>query len=172
VPIRATQLPFHALAMTRFAMHSLRVLLFAAATVPASGQTPTRAALHKGALVITNVSVVPMTSERVTPDAAVIVRDGRIAWIGPRRELKAPTGARVIDGRGGYLMPGLADMHTHLFSDGEEVADSAGPSELAVMVRTAWRGPSGSVGLAHCAFADRVMRVAARLQTATSARRA
>ena len=115
-------------------MHSLRVLLFAAATVPASGQTPTRAALHKGALVITNVSVVPMTSERVTPDAAVIVRDGRIAWIGPRRELKAPTGARVIDGRGGFLMPGLADMHTHLFSDGDEVADSAGPSELAVML--------------------------------------
>ncbi len=116
------------------------VLLLAAFAVPAGGQSPrgdapaTRAALHAGALVVTNVSMVPMTSERVIADAALVVRNGRIEWIGPRGELKVPASAQVMDGRGGYLLPGLADMHTHLFSDGDEVADSAGPSELAVML--------------------------------------
>jgi imidazolonepropionase-like amidohydrolase len=40
----------------------------------------------------------------------------------------------VIDGTGKYLIPGLADMHTHLFSDAEAVDDSAGPAELGVML--------------------------------------
>ena len=28
-----------------------------------------------------------------------------------------PAGAEIIDGNGGYLAPGLADMHTHLHAD-------------------------------------------------------
>ena len=44
------------------------------------------------------------------------VRDGRIAQIGPAGKVKVPAGALKIDGRGKYLMPGLADMHVHLSS--------------------------------------------------------
>jgi imidazolonepropionase-like amidohydrolase len=44
-----------------------------------------------------------------------------------------PAGTQQVDGRGGYLVPGLADMHTHLYSDGA-VPDSAGPAELGVLV--------------------------------------
>ena len=65
-------------------------------------------------LVFTNVNLVPMTSETVLPDRAVIVRGTRIAEILSSQDLKAPEGARLIDGRGAYLMPGLADMHVHL----------------------------------------------------------
>jgi hypothetical protein len=85
-------------------------------------------------LVITNVSIVPMTRDTVLRNAAVLARDGRITYVGPVSGLRVPRGARVIDGGGGYLIPGLADTHTHLFSDGEEVHDSAGPAELGVMV--------------------------------------
>jgi imidazolonepropionase-like amidohydrolase len=97
-------------------------------------QLATRGALASGDLAITNVSLVPMTGETVVRDAAVLARDGRITYVGPQKDLRVPSGARVVDGGGGYLMPGLADMHTHLFSDGEEVHDSAGPAELGVMV--------------------------------------
>lgn len=93
-----------------------------------------RGALAAGDLAITNVSVVTMTGNAIVRDAAVLARDGRITYVGPRSDLRVPQGARMVDGGGGYLMPGLADMHTHLFSDGEEVHDSAGPAELGVMV--------------------------------------
>ena len=103
------------------------------AAVPAR-RLAERGAVTSGDMVITNVSVVTMTSEAVVRDAAVLTRDGRITYVGPQRDLRVPQGARVVDGGGGYLMPGLADMHTHLFSDGDEVPDSAGPAELGVMV--------------------------------------
>ncbi len=63
------------------------------------------------------VNVVPMTSNRVDPDQTVLIRDGRIEAIGSREEIAVPDDATVIDGAGRYLMPGLADLHTHLGID-------------------------------------------------------
>jgi imidazolonepropionase-like amidohydrolase len=60
------------------------------------------------------VHVVPMDSERVLRDQTVVVRDGRIAEIGPRASLLPPDGARVVDAAGRYLMPGLTEMHAHI----------------------------------------------------------
>jgi imidazolonepropionase-like amidohydrolase len=126
-------------------MRALQALVFIAgsvSSVSATAQTApdpglaARGALASGGLAIRNVSVVPMTADTVLRDAAVLVRDGRIVYVGPEAGLRVPRGARVIDGGDGYLIPGLADMHTHLFSDGEEVHDSAGPAELGVMVAT------------------------------------
>ncbi len=51
----------------------------------------------------------------VLPDAALAVRDGRIAWLGPRAQL--PAGLRTehsIDGAGAWITPGLIDCHTHI----------------------------------------------------------
>ncbi len=61
-----------------------------------------------------NVDVVPMDRERVLENQTVIVREGRIARIGPAASVNAPAGAQVVDGRGKYLMPGLAEMHAHI----------------------------------------------------------
>lgn len=80
-----------------------------------------------------NVNVIPMDRERVLKDQTVIVRDGRIAEIGDAAKVKAPAGAVQIDGRGKYLVPGLIDMHTHLFSD-NEVPDSLAGDELRLMI--------------------------------------
>ena len=48
-------------------------------------------------------------------DAALLVRDGRVAALGPSAELVArhPSVERV-DGRGRAVLPGLANTHTHL----------------------------------------------------------
>ncbi|HKV35024.1 MAG TPA: amidohydrolase family protein [Pyrinomonadaceae bacterium] len=67
------------------------------------------------AIAFVNVNVVPFDRERILEGQTVIVRDGRIAEIGPANKMRVPAGAREIDGRGKYLMPGLADMHVHLF---------------------------------------------------------
>lgn len=61
-----------------------------------------------------NVQVIPMDRERVLADQTLIVRDGRIVIFGDRDAVSIPEGAQVIDGRGGYLLPGLVDMHVHI----------------------------------------------------------
>ena len=62
----------------------------------------------------TNVSVLAMDGERLLPDQTVIVRGDRIESIGPASKVTIPSGAMRIDGRGKYLMPGLAEMHAHV----------------------------------------------------------
>jgi hypothetical protein len=58
-----------------------------------------------------HVSVVPMDRDRVLADQTVLIDKGVITAIG--REVRVPHGARVIDGSGKFLSPGLADMHSH-----------------------------------------------------------
>ena len=58
---------------------------------------------------------------QVLPRATVLVRNGRIAAVGP--QVQAPDGARIIDARGKTLLLGLIDSHTHVF--GPEVLRAA-----------------------------------------------
>jgi len=46
-------------------------------------------------------------------DGVVLVRDGRIADVGPRGAVSVPQGVRVIDVTGATIIPGLMDMHAH-----------------------------------------------------------
>jgi len=58
-----------------------------------------------GALVITNVHVVPMDTERVLRRHAVVVRRGVIEAVGPEEDIAMPADARQVDGRGAYRSP-------------------------------------------------------------------
>ncbi|MGA2149794.1 MAG: amidohydrolase family protein, partial [Bryobacteraceae bacterium] len=51
----------------------------------------------------------------IVPDGAMLVRDGRIAAIGPRREIErelAPE-TEIIDAGGRVVLPGFVDAHSH-----------------------------------------------------------
>ena len=61
-----------------------------------------------------NVNAVPMDTNRVLADWTVVVGDGKVISMGPSSAVTPPQGATVIDGRGRYLMPGLAEMHGHI----------------------------------------------------------
>jgi len=114
---------------------SATTLGFLALSVAAPAQAQgSRGHLASGVYAITGVAVLPMTSETVVNDAVVVVRDGRIEAVGPGDKVRVPAGARRIDGRGKYLIPGLADMHTHLYADDPAMPDSLGPHELGVML--------------------------------------
>jgi imidazolonepropionase-like amidohydrolase len=47
-------------------------------------------------------------------NAAMIVQDGRIEWVGPKSGLKAPSGAETLDLSGRFVMPGIINLHGHL----------------------------------------------------------
>ena len=66
-----------------------------------------------------------------TDDSVVIVRDGRIAAVGPRAAIAIPRGMATIDATGKTLLPGLWEMHTH-FSGVE-----FGPALLGTGITTA-----------------------------------
>jgi imidazolonepropionase-like amidohydrolase len=79
-----------------------------------------------------NVNVVPMTADTVIRNTTVLVRDGRIVSIGGAANLP-PRDVRRIEASGKYLMPGLVDMHMHLYSDGA-LPDSVTPAELGIVL--------------------------------------
>jgi imidazolonepropionase-like amidohydrolase len=60
-----------------------------------------------------DVTVVPMDKEQTLPHQTVVVVGGRITQVASAASVKVPHGAMKIDGRGKFLMPGLADMHVH-----------------------------------------------------------
>lgn len=64
--------------------------------------------------VFTSVNVIPMNSETVLANQDVVVRNGRIFSIGPNKKMKYGKNAVVIDAKGKFLMPGLAEMHAHV----------------------------------------------------------
>ncbi|MFN3944619.1 MAG: amidohydrolase family protein [Allosphingosinicella sp.] len=72
------------------------------------------AAAQPGAYAFIGVTVVPMDRERTIPAQTVVVRGGRIVAMGPASRVRVPGDAVRIDGRGRYLMPGLAEMHAHV----------------------------------------------------------
>ncbi|MFQ5537970.1 MAG: amidohydrolase family protein [Gemmatimonadota bacterium] len=90
----------------------------AVATLLAAGllaaETAAQEAGPPGTYAFTHVDVLSMASPDLHPDRTVVVRDGIIVAVGPAAGVEVPQGARVIDGRGRILMPGLAEMHAHV----------------------------------------------------------
>ena len=66
------------------------------------------------ALVIAHVTVIDATGAPARPDTTVVVIGDHIAEIRNSRDTPIPRTARVIEGTGKFLIPGLWDMHVHL----------------------------------------------------------
>ena len=56
---------------------------------------------------------------------AVLSSGGKIAAVGAAGSIAAPAGARVIDGRGKTLVPGIWDSHMHIGDDWDVLANMA-----------------------------------------------
>jgi imidazolonepropionase len=73
-------------------------------------------------------------------DAAVVLRAGRVAWLGPDAELPRDAPEQVLDAAGACVVPGFVDAHTHLLFAGvrreEFVARLAGTSYDGGGIRT------------------------------------
>src|SRR5438477_383618 len=92
----------------------MRALLLVGASVATSkavrGQTAR-------ATVFTHVTVVDVVTGRLLDDQTVVVSGNRISEMGAASKVKVPPSALAVDGRGEFLIPGLWDMHSHLFEN-------------------------------------------------------
>jgi imidazolonepropionase-like amidohydrolase len=87
----------------------LAVATTVAAAVSATSQTQT--------IAITRVNVVDVADGRLIPNSTVAIAGGRITSVTP--DGRPPAGARIVDGQGKFLIPGLWDMHAHMEASGE-----------------------------------------------------
>lgn len=69
-------------------------------------------------LVVRGGTLVHGTGAEPLEDAAVVVRGGRISSVGLAEEVDVPSGARVVDADGGWILPGYVDAHVHFSQTG------------------------------------------------------
>jgi imidazolonepropionase-like amidohydrolase len=97
--------------LARPSMHSMRWLIALFSVMPGFA-----AGCDQSPLLVRNVSV--WNGRSLVPARDVLVRDGRIVDIRRSRDDRESAGARVIDGTGNTLLPGLLDMHLHFVIPG------------------------------------------------------
>lgn len=95
-------------------------------------------------VAIVDVTVVPMTADTLLPHRTVLLRGDRIERVDPAAAARIPAGAVRLDGRGRFLMPGLAEMHGHLPTPGE--GDAMAARVLAMFVANGVTTVRGMLG--------------------------
>jgi hypothetical protein len=92
-----------------------------------------RASAQPTVTAFVRFNVVPMTSDTVLRDQTILVSDGKIVAIGPWNRIAVPRTAVRADGRGQqFIVPALADMHTHT-TDPRELALFASHGVLTIL---------------------------------------
>lgn len=86
-------------------------LAMASCTAAQAGVPP-----RPGAVAITDVAIVDVERGRTLGPRTVLVEGGRIVAISASPDADVPAAAARVDGRGKFLVPGLVDMHVHLFN--------------------------------------------------------
>lgn len=113
-----------------------------------------------GATLIDDIGLL-LTNDPERPeraDAAVIVEDGRVAWVGDARD--APDADSRIDADGRCVMPGFVDSHSHLIFAG----DRSGEFEARMAGRAYEAGGiRRTVALTRAATEDELLANARRL---------
>ena len=79
-------------------------------------------------ILIQNANVLTVTQGTIE-HGSVLIKDGKISEVGPN--VKAPSGAQVIDGTGMFVTPGIIDCHSHIAVDGSVNEGSISVSSIA-----------------------------------------
>jgi imidazolonepropionase-like amidohydrolase len=86
------------------------------AVLPWSGVLFAASPPERPVIAITDVTVIDVEHGRSVGPRTVLVDAGRIATVAVAADIRVPAGAQRVDGRGKFLIPGLVDMHVHLFN--------------------------------------------------------
>jgi Tol biopolymer transport system component len=67
----------------------------------------------QGVIALTNARLITMRGDEVIERGDIVIRDNRIAAVGPSGSVEIPSGAEVRDMSGRTIYPGLVDVHAH-----------------------------------------------------------
>ena len=111
-----------------FGMQLLCVVMTAVLAFAAHGQTKSNKTnvnslnevkqkqVSERILVIENISIIDAVSASAQPNKTVVIVNNRIKEIGKKGKVSVPKNAKIINGKGKFLIPGLWDSHVHLTS--------------------------------------------------------
>ena len=72
-------------------------------------------AIAKGTLVLKNATLITMNGDEIIQKGTVVITNNRITTVGAANEVDIPTGAKVMDLNGKYIVPGFVDTHAHMW---------------------------------------------------------
>ena len=101
--------------MTRSVRRSGRTILFATTAYVVTAAPAARA---QSPIVIRNVTTIDVQTGSLHPSQTVTVEGTRLKAVGDASQIATPKGARIVDGTGKFLIPGLWDMHVHATGPG------------------------------------------------------
>lgn len=67
-------------------------------------------------LAVSGATVIDGTGRAPLNGATVVIEGDRVVAVGPGATTPIPPGATIVDGRGKFVMPGLVDMHVHVYT--------------------------------------------------------
>jgi imidazolonepropionase-like amidohydrolase len=102
--------------MHRFAV-AIAVVFLAASNASAQkgGAAPNFVREDAPVIALTHVELIDGTGAAAMNDQTVAIDHGKITAVGATASVAIPSGAKVIDGTGKTVIPGLVGMHEHLF---------------------------------------------------------
>jgi imidazolonepropionase-like amidohydrolase len=66
-------------------------------------------------IAVTNVRVIDGTGAAPREDQTIVIREGKIEWVGPAADAKVDGDVKIVDLKGYTVLPGLVGMHDHMF---------------------------------------------------------
>ncbi len=132
-------------------------LVVAGLAVALIGPVDPPAGRSDSVIAFVDVTVIPMDRERRLPGQTVLVRGDRIVEIGPTARVRVPAGGVRVDGKGKFLIPGLAEMHAHI--PGGQASDTVVERTLFMYVAGGITTVRGMLGHPrHLELRDRAAR--------------
>jgi imidazolonepropionase-like amidohydrolase len=109
--------------MTRRHRILRRPLAIAAALALHGAPVAAQSARAPGTIAIVGATLIDGTGGPAVPNTTILVRDGRIAELGPSGSVRVPEDARVVEASGRFATPGFIDTNVHisLYNNGESM---------------------------------------------------
>ena len=85
---------------------------------PAGAQAPaqpTFVSVNAPVVALTHARLIDGTGAPARDDQTIVIRDGRIAAVGPSASVAIPAGAKTIDLSEKMVIPGLVGLHDHMY---------------------------------------------------------
>jgi imidazolonepropionase-like amidohydrolase len=68
---------------------------------------------------VTGATLIDVRDGSRIKDGAIVIKGERITAVGPAQDVPIPSQARIVNARAKYVIPGLWDMHTHIYNQRE-----------------------------------------------------